>query len=225
MPIIETKSSSEPLSQGDILSGIALSVTSSDGGEEPFVQTQKKLCLVLSRPCNGIRGKTLVVASIEKFNEKFPSHDDFAAFDRFLRRMRDGEQTIDLMYLGQIPNYSGRFCCRFDSLHTIEVPTDEHRATFIDNHRKLSLHPDFVRDLHVRLTRAFASLGFEDINWMSTPDLKLGVSIARKDLANLDAKIESAKVASEELEAGGKSVSDAQRKAISELEAKPCVPI
>jgi len=49
--------------------------------------------------------------------------------------------------------------------------------------RTLTLHPDFARDLHMRVLGAFASLGFDDHSWLSTEDLRWLVTQGQTDIA------------------------------------------
>ena len=73
---------------------------------------------------------------------------------------------------------------RLDSFHTIEVPEiGDQRTQFLSARRALTLHPDFARDLHMRVFGAFASLGFDDHNWPSTEDLKWLVNQGQTDIA------------------------------------------
>src|SRR5436309_2337193 len=66
MPIIEPARTGTPLTQGDLLSGIALFATKGSwdekGGQASVVKSE--LCLVLSRPCVAAHKKHVVVAAI-----------------------------------------------------------------------------------------------------------------------------------------------------------------
>jgi hypothetical protein len=166
MPILELPRPDTPLTQGDILSGVQLFLTRegwTDTGGEP-ARSPAKLCLVLSRPCVAAHKKQVVVAAIEKFPDNTPKGLD--SFDKvldFLTGLRDGGSSPDLFYLGQLPERTGRFCGRLDALFTIDVPADaQTRKAFLGERRLATLHPDFARDLHLRLFNAFASLGFDD---------------------------------------------------------------
>lgn len=203
MPIIEFVSSTDPISQGDLFSGMPLFAT---GNSADSRKTPHKLCLVLSRPCNAIRASKLVVAAVEKYADNVPRDAD--SFDRvldFLESIRDGRKTPDLFYLGQIPNYTGRFAARFDSIHTVDVPSDEaDRLQFVEDHRIGRLEMEFARDLHLRILRAFASLGFDDQNWLSDLDLEWLAQQARTDVAKLEAELNEAQTELAKKQAAGK---------------------
>jgi hypothetical protein len=187
MPIIEPARSGTPLTQGDLLSGIALFATKGSwdekGGQASVVKSE--LCLVLSRPCVAAHKKHVVVAAIAKFPDNVPKNID--SLDKvldFLTGARDGGSSPDVFYLGQMPGRSGRFCARLDSLYTIEVPEEgDQRAQFLVARRTLTLHTDFARDLHMRILGAFASLGFDDHSWPSTEDLQWLVNQGQADIA------------------------------------------
>jgi hypothetical protein len=187
MPIIEPARPGAPLAQGDLLSGVTLFATKGSwdekGGQASVVKSE--LCLVLSRPCVAAHKKHVVVAAVAKFPDNVPKNID--SFDKvldFLTGARDGGSSPDLFYLGQLPGRGGRFCARLDSFHTIEVPEEgEQRTQFLTAYRTLTLHPDFARDLHLRILGAFASLGFDDHRWPSTEDLQWLVNQGQADVA------------------------------------------
>jgi hypothetical protein len=146
---------------------------------------KSELCLVLSRPCVAAHKKHVVVAAVARFPDNVPKNID--SFDKvlaFLTGARDGGSSPDVFYLGQLPGRSGRYGARLDSFHTIEIPEDvEQRAQFLAGRRSLTLHPDFARDLHMRVLGAFASLGFDDHRWPSTEDLQWLVNQGKADIA------------------------------------------
>jgi hypothetical protein len=187
MPIIEPARPGTPLTQGDILSGVTLFATKGSWKEEggQAAATRSDLCLVLSRPCVAAHKKHVVVAAIAKYPDAVPKGLD--TFDKvldFLTGARDGNASPDVFYLGQFPGRTGRYCARLDSLHTIEVPEDgAHRARFLSTRRAMTLHPDFARDLHLRIFGTFASLGFDDHRWPSTEDLQWLVTQGQADIA------------------------------------------
>ena len=77
-----------------------------------------------------------------------------------------------------------RFYVRLDSFNTIEIPEEgDQRTQFLAARRTLSLHPDFARDLHMRVFGVFASLGFDDHSWPSTEDLQWLVNQGQADIA------------------------------------------
>jgi hypothetical protein len=187
MPIIESPIPTSPLSQGDILKGIALFATKEawlEAGGEPL-KAPFKMCLVMSRPCVLTHKAYAIVAGIEKYQDSVPKGvDNFDDVRDFLTVARDGTTAPDVFYLGQLPGLTGRFCARLDSLHPIEIPADPSvRQKFLNERRAATLHPDFARDLHVRLFNTFANLGFDDHRWFSDQDLEWLVSQGSADLS------------------------------------------
>lgn len=187
MPIIESVNSDVPLSQGDILVDIVLYSTAEpwvDKGRE--VRAPFKMCLVLSRPCVLAHKGYLIVAGIDRYQDQKPKGTDtFDKYLNFLTTMRDGEGSPDRFYLGHLPRCSGRFCACLDSIHTIQIPKIEDSVvmrSFLSAKRIGILHQDFVRDLHARIFRVFASLGFDDHRWFSTDDLEVLVARGENDL-------------------------------------------
>jgi hypothetical protein len=187
MPIIEPARPGAPLTQGDLLSGVALFATKGSWEEKGgrAAETKADLCLVLSRPCVAAHKKHVIVAGVARYPDTVPKGLD--SFDKvldFLTDARDGRSAPDVFYLGQLSGRAGRFCARLDSLHTIEVPEDKgQRAESLAARRVLTLHPDFGRDLHLRVFGAFASLGFDDNRWPSTEDLQWLVTQGQADVA------------------------------------------
>jgi hypothetical protein len=121
----------------------------------------------------------------------------------FLTDLRDGPDSPDVFYLGQVPGYEGRFGARLDSLHTIQIPQESEQRAFTDQKRVGRLHIDFIRDLHTRLFRAFATLGFDDHRWMSTQDLNWMVSRGRQEILDARSALESVRTALHAAEAQG----------------------
>lgn len=198
MPIIEPiNEPGAPLSQGDILKGVRLFTTTKswvvDGGKEAV--TNDRLCLVLSRPCTAARDDLVVVAAIEQYKNKPPAQ--FATFEdalRFFTLARDGPTTPDQFYIGQVTGYQGVFCACFDSLHTVQIPkvSTPERQAFLAANRVAKLNADFAHDLHLRLFRAFASLGFDDQRWFATDDLRALIAVADRDAAQFNVKLAEA---------------------------------
>ena len=187
MPIIEPHASGESLNQGDLLRGVKLFLTRKTdaltGGESVVSKTDH--CLVLSRPCVIAHKKSVVVAAVEKLPSQTPA--EIKTLDlalNFLIQLRDGNESPDMFYLGQLPGKEseGRYAARLDSIHTIEIPQKpELRTAFIDKHRFAKLHIDFQRDLHTRLFQSFATLGFEDISWFADADLNFLVEMGKAE--------------------------------------------
>jgi hypothetical protein len=89
---------------------------------------------------------------------------------------------------------SERFAAKFDALHTIRIPGEDlARRRFLSEHRRFRLNVDFKRDLHQRLFRAFASLGFDDDKWWSDEDLKFLVAKGQALQRFQEAAVEAAK--------------------------------
>jgi hypothetical protein len=150
--------------------------------------------------------KTVIVAGVEKLRDAPPRDaNTFEVVQSFLTRLRDGPESPDVFYLGQIPGTSGRFAARFDLLHTIRVPPGgPDRQSFVDARRVAVLNHEFVRDLHVRLFRAVATLGFDDHRWLSDSDLEWLVDSGRADLLKAQSKTQElrAKKSSQQAQGG-----------------------
>ncbi len=118
MPIIEPADVQLPLSQGDILKDVCLFVTK-DTWEEPGGESHKtahKLCLMISRPCVIGHKPYVVVAAIERMGDNVPRDvESFEDILNFLTDLRDGPNSPDVFYVGQVPGYEGRFGARLDS--------------------------------------------------------------------------------------------------------------
>lgn len=195
MPIIEPHDPSLPLSQGDVLRGVSLFITKESwteaGGEAK--KTPHKLCLIVSRPCVVGHKFNAVVAAIEKMADNVPRDvETFEDILGFLTHLRDGADSPDVFYLGQIPSYEGRFGACLDSLHTIQIPAEAEQRAFTDAKRIGRLNIDFVRDMHTRIFRVFATLGFDDHRWMSTQDLSWMVARGRSEIHDAQSAFEAA---------------------------------
>ncbi|MBN2295613.1 MAG: hypothetical protein JXM70_24495 [Pirellulales bacterium] len=220
MPIIEPPGQSQQLSQGDILSDVNLFVTKhgweSNGGE--YKKYSSEFCLVLSRPCVLEHKPTVVAAKIAKFPDIVPKDaNSFKKIKDLLEFMRDGGESPDIFYLGQLPGREGRFCARFDAIFTLQVPSEPDQWSQFLEKRIGSLNSDFVRDLHIRLFTAFARLGFQDVCWLSDQDLAWLVKTAEADILKAKAELASAKAEQEKLSSAGKQ---SQQGSIETLEAK-----
>jgi hypothetical protein len=186
MPMIEAPKPGSPLSQGDILRDINLFATGEAWRAQngTAMRSPRSLCVILSRPCAIEHKTSVIVAGIDKLPDSPPREaDTFKRILSFLTNLRDGTSSPDVFYLGQIPALSGRYAARFDDVHTIQVPpAGPERAAFADAKRIGVLHPDFARDLHARLFRAVATMGFDDHGWLSDSDLKWLVDCGQADL-------------------------------------------
>lgn len=188
MPIIEQPAQDAFLSQGDILRDINLFYTSNtwaaDCGEPK--RHNKKMCLVLSRPCVAAHKSGLTVLLIEQYTNPVPKDviDTTEKLLKFLESLRDGNGSPDLFYLGELPGATGKFAARFDSIHQIEIPAEASELhQFVKAKRIGKLNSDFLRDLHVRHFKAFTSMGFDDIKWHTTDDLKWITQSLESELA------------------------------------------
>ena len=230
MPIIECPNENDPLSQGDILAGIHLfcSGQPEGGNGGAAIRAETKYCIVLSRRCYLEHHTSAIVASVAKYPVEPPK--DAKTLDDvllFLTGTRDGYRTPDLFYLGQLPDKTGRYCCHFDQLFTIQLPpTGEQRDVFVRQYRIGVLSNDFIRDLHVRLFRAVASLGFDDYGWLSDEDLKWVVATGQFDLDKAQEKLSDAERVQAGATASGKPIkTDIEEKATArarvEAELRP----
>lgn len=219
MPIIDRPVNSQPLSQGDILQNVNLYATkdfsSGKGGDS--VRTEHKDCMVLSRSCVAEHKRSVIVAAVEKYPDSPPrAVQSFDDVRKFLVGLRDGRDSPDRFYLGQLPGRQGRFCARLDAVHCIEKPAgSDQLADFLRDRRIGSLNGDFVRDLHLRIFTTFASLGFDDHSWLSDQDLTWLVESGKRDLATAkaDCQEEVATRAKQEADGGryeGKNLTKAE---------------
>jgi len=203
MPIIEPANPDLLLSQGDILEGVSLFVTQqpwTDKGGGPEKITNR-MCIIVSRPCVVGHKGHVIVAAIEKMANNPPkTAQTFEDILNFLTDLRDAPDSPDRFYLGQLPNEEGRFNAKLDSLHTVQIPSESDQAGFRALKRIGHLNDAFVRDLHTRLFRSFATLGFDDIRWLSSKDLEWLASRgqselleAQRNLANTQTALSSAK--------------------------------
>jgi hypothetical protein len=220
MPIIETPAPQAPLSQGDILKDVNLFATG-DGWKPSngiAKQVSHKLCLVLTRPCGIEHKESVIVAAVEKLQIDVPRDiDDFKKVLLFLNGLRDGHTSPDVFYLGQLPQLSGRYGARFDALHTIQIPPiGDERIAFANAKRVGILHADFVRDLHSRLFRAVANLGFDDNAWLSDLDLKWLVDSGRTEILKRQGEVQALRTQQSGQEARGEKF---DQKALSKAEA------
>ncbi len=226
MPIIEAVSHEEPISQGDILTGIQLFTSErcweGDGGQ-PHRGAQRH-CMVISRPCVALHKPCVIVAAIEKY--KGSISDDIKTIEdlvNVLSEIRDGTQHPDQFYLGQIAGETGSYCARLDLLHTVQVPPKDQLDHFLSSRRIGRLAADFARDLHVRIFAAFSRLGFSDHSWFAAGDLDHVIAVGEAELKKLQSELQSELVRKTKGEAHGfKHPSEQQTnsKKIAELKEK-----
>lgn len=204
MPILESVDNNEALSQGDVLRGVRLFFTglpSTDAGTENEMLAREapargcdQLALVVSRPCNAIRDRLVIVARVDIFqNEPPKTVNQFDKALYFLESLRDGTESKDCIYLGQLPSIDGRrYRAKLNELYTIELPkVGPDRDQFLSKHRIARLNSEFCRDLHVRLFRSFASLGFDDHKWLSDADLQWLIDVGNQEIGTLELESKS----------------------------------
>lgn len=195
MPIIESAAHELPLSQGDVLKDIKLFRTDIESNSQKEGKAQ--FSLVLSRPCVTAHKRTITVAAIEKYAPNIPGDvETFEDMRAFLTDTRDGLDAPDVLYLGSLPGQNGRFAARLEQMHTIVISDGMTHATLVERHRIAKLNEEFRRDLHLRIFRAFASLGFDDIGWYSDDDLTSLVKFADLDISKLQTEIAQQKAKS-----------------------------
>jgi len=194
MPILNEARDDAPLTQGDVLKDIPLFATGqgwSQSGESP-TKVKSPLCLVLSRPCALLHQKQIIVAAIERNTTEPPREVKiFEKVHEYLVQLRDGFDTPDRFYLGQIPGFPepGRYFARLDSLYTLRMPPAKELPGLLAKCRIAELNADFQRDLHRRIFSAFAVLGFDDYGWYSDEDLKWLVQTGETELSQLETQI------------------------------------
>jgi hypothetical protein len=220
MPIVESAVMGDPLNQGDILRGLTLFITQVNGTSA--AATKFPFCLVVSRPCVVAHKQQVVVVGVKAYSEGVPNAVD--TFDKvvdFMTSARDGVTSPDVFYLGQLPGEAGRFCARFDSFHTIEVPAaSADRTSYVDKHRVATLNPEFQRALHSRLFGSFANMGFDDHAWPSDTDLEWIVTQGSADIKKLDGEVEQLKATKSSAVAAGKDLASGQVSQLANMEKK-----
>jgi len=222
MPILVPVEPSALLDQGDVLENIVTVIADGAG----TVANVAGPVLVMSRGCNANRDKDVTVARITKCDlAEVAELETFRDFLDFFKALRDGDGRPDTFYLGELTSGSTeRYVAKFDALHTIRVPVESAaRQQFLEEHRRFKLDADFQRDLHQRLFRAFASLGFDDDNWWTDEDLKFlvgkGKALYQKQLASVEAaksELPTLQMASGDRKGGNKAntlVKDAEKDA------------
>ena len=192
MPILLPAEPSAPLNQGDVLLNVVTAIADANG---PLANTPGPV-IVISRGCNAIRDANVIVAPITKCDlTALEDLQTFRDFLDFFKALRDGDSRPDSFYLGEMAVGSNeRYVAKFDALYTIRIPlAADARKQFLDDHRRFTLTIDFQRDLHQRLFRAFASMGFDDDGWWTDQDLKFLVDKGNALLRQQEADIQTAK--------------------------------
>ena len=164
---------------------------------------QTNFCLVLSRQCVVEHKPTLTVAAVDRSPGEALLGQDLTSTIFYLESLRDGNKSPDLFYLGQLPATAGRYCARLDYIATIAMPrVPAERQEFIDQNRVAKLNLDYVRALHIRMFQAFASMGYEDYQWVSDADLRWLLITGSAEIKKYG---EEEKVAKSAIAAGGKA--------------------
>lgn len=195
MPIIEPVDDSEELSQGDIICDVPLYTTDLEGTAK---RVNESLCMVISRPCSACRDAVVNVVLVKQWINGLPESKTFDDALKVLKALRDGEGKVDLFYLGALPSKAERFVAILTNIFTVQVRRKDGKELdeTIRKRRIARLHPDYVRDFHTKMFRAFASMGFDDLSWMSTEDLEYALLHARKDIQAVEAAITSLQISS-----------------------------
>ena len=207
MPILRIPQNNEPLTQGDVLSGLHVYASGNDwnvGGSAEYLE-EYDLSLVLSRPCVVTHKRQVIVAAVKAIIEDVPAEvETFDNVRAFLHQLRDGHKSPDRFYLGQVPDWpKGRYYAHLDSLHSVAVPSNPELQEFLTVKRVATLTDEFRRDLHIRLFSAFASLGFDDFGWLSDEDLTWLLEKGESELSQRRANLAGAKSEVAKLEASG----------------------
>lgn len=183
--------------QGDLLVDVTLFVTSTSGAAKALKANR---ALVVSRDCAIANKPRVVVAPVEiqPLDPERLSEDpekDFDALRRHLAMLRDGGLRPDHLYLGAYPDGGPRMTARLDQLCSLELPEDAAtRRAWIETHRTARLSEDFLRALPVRLFWGFGRVGFDDISWYPTSDLRALVTAGSRWLNELRAKRDTAEL-------------------------------
>lgn len=213
MPIVESAPADALLGQGDILAlpqgGLYL-----DHKKGTPVSTKPHAGLVISRDCAGDHGKSVLVAEIHPSKLNLPSEDDLEDIVKLLSVLRDGGNNPDTFYLGALPNQTGRFAAKLDSIVTVRLPSPEERAAWLATHRVLRLTEEFRRALPTRLFWALCRQGYDDFAWFSTPDLEYVRHVVDAQKARISAEVHALKADRARAEA------DANDKAIVAADGK-----
>lgn len=208
MPIVFDPEPTDPLSQGDILEGVPLVSTTADGGVQALKSAK---ALVITRPCQALRADMITVAAVIPWkldlnatrrrsdDPKSPATDAEGATlhrtRRLLAAVRDGGEYADYFYLGNLDlDKDTRFVAQLSTLATVQVPTEKTaRASWIHDHRRLRLRPEFLRDLHVRVFIMIARLGFDDHDWYPSADLEHMITVGKGEVARCQSNLAAAR--------------------------------
>lgn len=189
MPILERVDAAADLAQGDLLREVSLHGGDAEGESFRLPET---VALVVSRDCNALRDRIITVSPVREFAAQVPQGLNAEELSDFFASVRDGDTTPDRLYLGSLLDAAAapRFQARLDQLCTLRLPEDPApRAEWVRVHRVARLTPDFIRALPVRLFQAIARVGYDDVRWYSTQDLRWLLVQADAELAGRDAEL------------------------------------
>ncbi|MCL2824846.1 MAG: hypothetical protein FWD57_12735 [Polyangiaceae bacterium] len=194
MSILVPADHCDELRQGDLLVQAITPSINEDGR----YACNTGIVLVVSRNCNAFRKPYITVASVETRPITGVQHaKTIGALVEYFKQLRDGESMLDTFYLGTInADTQNRYVAKLDQLHTISIPKHlDARQEYLRAHRTHHLSQDYVRELQLRLFRAFASMGFDDYEWWDDGDLdfvkRVGLaqlSVAKAELSRLEAE-------------------------------------
>lgn len=227
MPCLVPAIAGSDLTQGDILKDVPFLLVSKAEGAPAFVDKAIKHVLVVTRACQALRSKTVVVAPIKEFG--FNIRDALKGDEpgrlekarKILGSFRDGISGLafsDSLYLGELPGQTARMAANLASLTTVEVPTVvEERNAWIASKRIATLDTGLARDLHTRLVLTYTRLGFDDYGWYSDADLELMITIGTSEAAQIQASVLALEEAQTIATASAKALSAEEKKRLERL--------
>ncbi|HJL17290.1 MAG TPA: hypothetical protein RMH99_16605 [Sandaracinaceae bacterium LLY-WYZ-13_1] len=176
----------QPLGQGDVLEVPQLHKTTHDG--QVVICPRAKLALVVSRDCVGVNKGQVLVASVVPVNARLLAEQQirdgqdggwkerltlFRDLLKGLGAKRDGGLSPDRIYLGPLPGTDQRLVAQLDEISSLQLPTDpDAQQRWSAEARVARLAADALRALPTRLYWALCRTGFDDHDWLPTPDLK-----------------------------------------------------
>lgn len=183
MPIIQP-ATHKAVRQGDILKGITLHASTDLGVACKL--PGRDYCVVVSRDCVIEHSKTVLVAAIRQFKPEDLKKVFEGGFERARRvfcGIRSGDGTPDHLYVGSLPDENKRFAIALKEIFTIKPRQD------LVSSRVACLSPEYIRHLQVRIFQSIGMQGFDDNAWWATDDLRIMVSIGKKEVVGLEAEI------------------------------------
>ena len=122
MPILlPAQPDDQPLEQGDVLAEVQTFVADYTA-PEPAPVLDEGVVIVVSRPCNALRAKRLVVAEVVRRPlSGLKGAETLRDLKAFFVTVRDGDGTPDTFYLGELEPGTDRYFAKLDSLRTIQI--------------------------------------------------------------------------------------------------------